>query len=473
MNRKGAKQMSKTEWESPEMWAVKTFGEAELGDPRRTDRLVSIAAALAHNPGASLPAAMRHLSATRAAYRFFDNPAITHEQILAPTFARTRLLASQRPRVLLAADTTEINLTTHTTTSGRGPIGQGISGEGFYLYTVLALDAENKQLLGCAYQEPFVRQPAPEKETRAQRRERARETQIWERSAQRIGQAPAEAQWVYVADRGADIYTFWQTCRSLGCDVLVRVYQERKMVAEQEGERTDPVGEHLHELAQRLPSQGARVLHVKAEHPRPAREAFVQIAFQEVRLQPPAQKEYREKAEMQAWLIRVWEPEPPEGVEALEWLLITTVAVKQQQEAWERAEWYNWRWMMEDFHQVLKTGCQIEHRYLRNVEALFRLLGLLTPTALRLLVLREVAQESSEREATQVVSPLMVRVVSWLTEGSKEHLSARDLWRLVASLGGYMNRPSDPPPGWKTLWRGWLYLQTVLEGVAFALAFSP
>ncbi len=39
-------------------WAVETFGEVELGDPRRRDRVVQVAAAMAEDPAASLPTQM-------------------------------------------------------------------------------------------------------------------------------------------------------------------------------------------------------------------------------------------------------------------------------------------------------------------------------------------------------------------------------------------------------------------------------
>ena len=179
--------MSNQDLNNPEAWASQTFGAAELGDPRRTDRLVKMAAAIAYEPAASLPKAMRNWSETRAAYRFLDNEQISHEQILMPHWRATRQEAAQRPCVLLVADTTEINLSTHKTTKGVGPVGQGLRGRGFYVHTVVALDASTKQVLGCAYQEPFVRKRAPKKETRAQRRERARESQVWERCASQIG----------------------------------------------------------------------------------------------------------------------------------------------------------------------------------------------------------------------------------------------------------------------------------------------
>ena len=70
--------------EHPDKWAVKTFGTTELGDLRRTDRLVKMATAIAENPSASLPESMRNWADTLAAYRFLDNEAMTHEQIMLP-----------------------------------------------------------------------------------------------------------------------------------------------------------------------------------------------------------------------------------------------------------------------------------------------------------------------------------------------------------------------------------------------------
>src|SRR5690242_17064860 len=108
--------MNMKELEKVEKWAVQTFGTAELGDLRRTDRLVKMAMVLAENPAASLPKSMRNWGETLAAYRFLGNEAITHEQILVPHWMQTREEAMRRKRVLLAADTTDMNLSTHKTT---------------------------------------------------------------------------------------------------------------------------------------------------------------------------------------------------------------------------------------------------------------------------------------------------------------------------------------------------------------------
>jgi Transposase DNA-binding len=142
--------------QNAEAWAVETFGAAELGDPRRTDRLVKVASALGENPSVSLPASMRNWAETHAAYQFLGNPAISHEQIMAPHFAAVYQEAAERRQVLMIGDTTEVNLSTHKATTGLGPVGRGNKAMGFFVHSVLALDAQNKQLLGCMGQEPNV-----------------------------------------------------------------------------------------------------------------------------------------------------------------------------------------------------------------------------------------------------------------------------------------------------------------------------
>jgi Transposase DNA-binding len=459
--------------EHPEKWAVKTFGSAELGDLRRTDRLVKMATAIAENPSASLPESMRNWAGTLAAYRFLDTEDITHEQIMLPHWMTTRQEAMQRSRVLLAADTTDVNLSSHETAEGLGPIGRGNKAQGFFVHTVLAMDADTQQLLGCLYQEPFVRQPAPKGETKAQRKKRVRESQVWERSIQAIGPVPNNQQWIYVGDRGSDIYTFWQTCEQLGYDFVVRVAQDRRVLVDEVPEAEDPEVQRLKTLARSLPAQGGRVLPVPAQRQRPARDALVQISWREVRIQPPIHGAALSKTEVKAWIVHVWEPEPPHGVEALEWILLTTVPISCEQDAWERVTWYKWRWLLEDFHKVLKTGCGIEVRRQQTVGAIWNLLGILTPMAMRLLWLRQTAQQAPDTPATEVVSQEVIDVVTKLDNRPGAILTANTLWRTIASFGGYFNRKSDGPPGWQTLWKGWLYVQTVLQGVRLATRFPP
>ena len=68
------------------------------------------------------------------------------------------------------------------------------------------------------------------------------------------------------------------------------------------------------------------------------------------------------------------------------------------------------RWLCEDFHKVLKTGCLLEDRCLQTVEAMCNLLAILTPTAMRLLWLRQIAQTAPDTPASEVISQEVIQV---------------------------------------------------------------
>jgi hypothetical protein len=464
--------MEITEPENVEKWVMKTFGAVECGDPRRTDRLIKVAKALASNPSASLPCALETWGETLGAYRLLANPAISFEQIVSPHWSQTYHEATQSSRTLLLADITEMDYSTHKAVKGLAPIGNSREDLGFSLHTVLAMNPQTKQLLGCLTQEPFLRKLAPERETKAERRKRERESQVWARSVQHIGRVPQNCQWIYVADSGSDIYTFWQTCEDLGYDFALRVAQDRVIEIAAEDALEDCDEKYLKTLARALPATAARFLSVPAHEHQPKREVFLQMSFQKVHIQPPVHGDCLHKTDLVAWVIRVWETHPPQGQEPLEWILLTTVPILCPADAWEVVQWYRWRWILEDFHKALKTGCRMEQRFLQRVEALCKLVAILTPIALRLLLIRQAAQQTQDIPAAQVVSQEVIGVVIHLDPRHREIVTAKQLWHAIARLGGYLDRTCDGPPGWQTLWKGWMRVMHTLQGVRFACHFS-
>src|SRR5260221_10701579 len=110
-------------------------------------------------------------------------------------------------RVLLIQDPTEVDYQPHPATTGLGSIGNGTD-HGFLVQRVLAILPDHRQVLGLAHQEPFLRQPAPKGETKRERDQRERESQVWERSVQAIGEPPAGVQWIHIGDRYSDMFPF-------------------------------------------------------------------------------------------------------------------------------------------------------------------------------------------------------------------------------------------------------------------------
>jgi hypothetical protein len=186
-------------------------------------------------------------------------------------------------------------------------------------------------------------------------------------------------------------------------------------------------------------------------------------------LLPPRNEPRASKEPLTVWVIRVWEEQAPEGEEPLEWVLLTSVPTTTLEQAWERVDWYRHRWLVEDYHQCLKSGCRIEQRQLQTVDGLMRLLGLLSPLAVRLLQVRACTREDPERPAYEVIEPLMLAVLAEHAGRSPLSMTVGTFWIEVARMGGYLARSHDGPPGWRTIWKGWLSLQTLLKGAHLIL----
>jgi len=178
------------------------------------------------------------------------------------------------------------------------------------------------------------------------------------------------------------MFPFFQACHSTQTHFLVRAAQNRRM---QESE--EELGYSLTQ-ARSWSSQASRPFEVPARHGHQGRSTHLQLAFGRMTLLPPRNDPRSCKDPITIWVVRVWEDKAPEGEEPLEWVLLTSVPTTTLDQAWERVEWYRHRWLVEDYHQCLKSGCRIEQRQLQTVDGLIRLLGLLSPLAVRLLQIR-------------------------------------------------------------------------------------
>ena len=105
---------------------------------------------------------------------------------------------------------------------------------------------------------------------------------------------------------------------------------------------------------------------------------------------------------------------------------------------------------------------------MQRADRLIRLLGLLSPLAVRLLQLRDLARLEPERPAHAVLDADLLVMVAAQANQAPALMTTGAFWKAVAHMGGYLARKGDGPPGWKTLWKGWLRIQTLLEGFHLA-----
>lgn len=450
------------------------FAGAALGHKKRTACLVKIADLIYRHPGGTLPHKLHEPKHYKAMDRLMNRPEVTQATVLEAhrQHTRQRMSAVAGP-VLVLHDTTELDYSGLKSIADLGSIGNG-GGRGFLCHNSLAFDPQQHEVLGLANQILHRRLCVGRKESVRSKRERAdRESRLWVQGADAVGTAPVGQAWVHVADRGADTFEFLaQQVAGDGRSFVVRSCSDRSI---RPGHDQTAATVSLHGYSRGLPLQDSREVHVAARPGRAERRATVHVAWAPVMVQPPHVRrgEYV-KRPLPLWVVIVREVDPPAGVEALEWILLTNVPVSNLQEAWQRVSWYECRWVIEEFHKGQKTGCAIEELQFTTSQALEPMIALLSVVAVALLNLREASrrEDATERPATEIVDTTYVAVLSAWRHGSKRmNWSVHDFFYALARLGGHQNRKRDHRPGWLVLWRGWMALQHMVDG-AEAVGFK-
>ncbi len=448
----------------PAGWAEAQFGAVELGDRRRARRAVRLATRMVRHPSASLPAQTGAWRDAKAGYRLFAREEVTFEALQAPHRRQALAAAGMRPVVLQIQGTSELDYTSHEALYDLGPIGNG-GGRGFLLHSSLAVDPEGTgQILGLTDQQLLLRQPAPKGETRTQRKQRRRESQLWAESVSRVGRSPADSRWVHVTDRGGDDFSFFTACAAWGAGFLTRIYADRRMAA---GHTASAPEGHLLTWARTLPALGQQTVELRGRPKRKARTAELNVSFAAVTVFPPW-LERKQMEPVRCWLVRAWESNPPAGEEALEWVLLTSESVETAEFAREVTRWYSFRWLVEEYHKCLKTGCAVEQRQLQTRTRLEACIGMLAIVAVQLLQLKFVARQAPQSAALKAGPVSHVRVLAVYLNRRAEDWSVYEFWREVAKPGGFLARKNDREPGWQTLWRGWQKLDLMTLGANLA-----
>ena len=438
------------------------FGAAQLGDLRRTRRLVQLANEMVKHPRGSLPEKLNDPASLKALYRLMGREEVTHESVLCSSRERTLRLAGQvQGTVLHIHDTTELDYTTRRSLKKLGQIGNG-SRRGYLLHNTLSVVAETREVLGLAGQQLICRPRAPKGETKWQSRRREnRESRMWKRASQMLPAAPAGVLWVEVADRGADVLEYLDYLHSAQKHYVVRSQHNRRI------QLADGRQDKLHDYARRLPLQGSKKVQIPAREGRAAREAELGIGWAKVTLLIPRQPRGEVRGQpLETWVVYVRELNPPPDEQPLEWILLTNVPVENLADAQQRVEWYECRWIIEDYHKALKTGIDIQSLQFTDEQRLQPAIALLSVVALFLLKLREAGrrEDAQQRPAREVVPPIFVTVLSlWRYKEVREEMTVYEFYYALARLGGHQNRRGDHPPGWLILWRGWIRLLPMVE----------
>jgi hypothetical protein len=157
--------------------------------------------------------------------------------------------------------------------------------------------------------------------------------------------------------------------------------------------------------------------------------------------------------------------------EPLEWILLVDQPVASYDEVLECARQYASRWLIEEFHKVLKSGMGAERLQLESGPRLMAAVSLMSLAAVRVLDLKERARLIPDDPAAESgLTAFEIKVLG--TRLQRDLRTVRDVILAIGRLGGHMNRKGDGMPGIVTLWRGLRRLQDLTEGARLALQLS-
>jgi hypothetical protein len=451
-------------------WAEQEFGCATLGDRRRRDRLVLMAAAASEHPDGRVCEVFSNAGEMHGAYDFLETRHATSAELTAAMGRATAKRCMGLPFVYVAVDGSSLTLTDTEHEKGFGSIGAGAYGaRGLKVISALAMDARGTTM-GLLSQTWWSR-PKKKKKTVEQRRRlrtEDKETQRWIDTIQQATARCAEHQikpW-FVLDREADGRAILLALRDSGHTFTVRSSWDRAV------ESTGHDRQYLRATLETQRALGRYVLQVPAGPNRSKRAAQMVLRAMPLTIRLPDRR-----TRQADWLplTAVWVREEgtvPAGERPIDWMLYTNHPVKDLAGARNIVAGYAKRWRIEEFHRTWKSGaCNVERTQLRSVEAAKKWATILAAVATRIERLKFLSRNDPDKSATVELSEDEVRVLVALARNITKRaeraptvsLTIGDAISWIARLGGYTGKSSGGPPGSITIRRG-------LERLRFAIA---
>lgn len=454
-------------------WTDEEFSKVSFQDKRLKTRCQKIAGDLEQQPNGPINQACEDWTATKAAYRFFDNPKVRPDKILAPHSQQTVKRMRSHALVLAIQDTTFLNYSHHPQTAGLGEIGNKQQRQrGVGLHSTLAVTPQG-QPLGLLTQQFFVRPIGEAAHTSTSVQQlpiEEKESYRWVEAFQKVIElTPKGVQVVSVCDREGDLYELFVMAQVSQADLLVRAKENRRL------------NEETHLLwtkAQNQTKAGELTIDMVGNEKRKARQATVSVRFGTLTLRPPWRPQQKKLPPVRLTAILVQEEHPPADLqEPIEWLLLTNTIVTDFHQAVQVIEWYCCRWQIEVFHKIIKSGCRVEDCRLQTAARLQNYIALMCVVAWRLQWLTYINRTQPQSPCTTILTTiewqaLYMRIHKTSTL-PKALPSAHQAIRWIAQLGGFLGRTSDGEPGIVVIWRGWQRLQDMASSWALLAEHHP
>jgi hypothetical protein len=462
----------KKEDTSPVDWVEEEFGDADLGDVRRTGRLLTITRDFYERPDANIPQACQSRARTKAVYKFLDNSNNSMEAILKPHYEKTIIRAKAEKIVLVPNDTTFLNYSSHPDTEGLGPIGGQKEGAvGLLVHDTMAFTLPGTPL-GLLDVQCWTRDPEEfgKREKRNQLPIEQKESYKWLKSFSAIYQAQQQCPntlFVQIGDRESDIYDLFALAEKSekSHHLLVRAERDRLL---EDGQK------HLWPYVASLPLSGIQTVNIPRKKKQRERTANLEIRFAQVVLKPPQGSP--KLGQVTIWAILAEEKDAPAGCEPVKWMLLTTIPTHTFEDACEKINWYCRRWDIEVYHKVLKSCCKVEDRQLGSKERIETCLAIDMVVGWQIHYITKIGRERPDVPCTVIFEEEEWKALSaYITRKTppEKPPTLNEFTRMVASLGGFLGRKSDGHPGIITLYRGLMRLRDISAAYKIFMMLHP
>jgi hypothetical protein len=447
-----------------EEWARSEFGDADLGDVRRTERLVAMGAVAVQRPSGKVAGVFNNDREREGAYDFLENRQVAVADVLASVAAATTARCEGMPFVFVPVDGTSITVVDKRHERDFGNVGNDTAGaRGLKLVDALAVDPGGTPV-GWLAMEFWARSPQrkiapPGTHARRSRPLEQKETKHWVKAVEFAAQALDERNvrgW-FLIDREGDGRDLLLTLRGTQHWWTVRASQDRSIEVE------DGNVEAVRSQMAKRKIVGTYDLNVAARTGRRGRVARMVVRIAQITLRLRATRD--RKAERFSVTV-VWAREEgttPPKEQPIDWLLYTNRTVETAADAQLVVNGYSQRWRIEECHRTWKAGdCDVESTQLRSSEAVQLWAVILGAVAVRIERLKRLARRKPDEDANLELTPVEIRALTLLREADYGPVSSPTISQAVAWLAemcGWTNKYSGSPPGATVIGRGLRYLR--------------
>jgi hypothetical protein len=456
-------------------WIDQELAGCQFPDVRLDKRFRNLMERLAEGVGETIPMACQDWANTKAAYRFFSNPRVGEEDILAGHFQSTRdRFRGTDGFVLVLHDTTEFSFRREQPelignikkiAGPRNHMGQPqfYTTCGILMHSSLVMTPEGLPL-GISAVKFWTRKEF--KGTNALKKKinptripiEEKESVRWLDNIKQTTTLLSDPErCIHIGDRESDIYELFCTARDANTHFLVRTCVDRL------------AGDGQHTISDEMQAVDLKANHlitVLDKKGRPT-QAVLELRYRRIRVLPPIGKQSRYPT-LRLTVIYAQEREVPSGRDRIDWKLITDLPVSTPLQAIEKLEWYASRWKIETFHKIVKSGCKAEESKLRTADRLVNLIAVFCILSWRIFWMTMLNRSTSNAPTSIAFTDTECQLLDHLvpdparSRSTKKSLSSYIV--KVARLGGYLGRASDSPPGNIVMWRGLSRLTDIVIG---------